>query len=84
MKNRKTIIALIIIIGVVLCSDIVMYYCYSKTSKHLKAYRQYKEATEALLDDISKDISLEDTYLCGDAGCNYYNAVIKLDSLNEK
>lgn len=89
MSNKNiAIIALSIIVAVVVCSDIMMYRSYTKTEKcleeyrqSLKAYRQYHDATEALLDDIGKDVSLEDTYLCGDVGSNYHNALLKLDSI---
>lgn len=93
MKNKNIIIAsLIIIIGVVVCSNIMMYYSYTKVNRCLKEYRlnttaklnayhHYKDATEALLDNIDKDVSLEDTYLCGDVGSDYYDAVLQLDSL---
>lgn len=89
MSNKNiAIAALSVITAVVVCSDIMMYRSYTKTEKcleeyrqRLKAYRQYYGATEALLDDIDKDVSLEDTYLCGDVGSNYHEALLKLDSI---
>lgn len=84
-KSKNIITAvLVLVIGTIACSDFIMYRCYKSTIKRLEVYEQYQDATEALLDDISKDISLEDTYLCGDIGSNYYNAVVRLDSLNRK
>lgn len=89
MSNKNiAIAALSVITAVVVCSDIMMYRSYTKTEKcleeyhqRLKAYQQYYGATEALLDDIDKDVSLEDTYLCGDVGSNYHEALLKLDSI---
>ncbi len=84
MKSKNIInILLIVVISITFCSNIILYHNYIKVNKCLNTYHQYEKATEALLDDIDKDISLEDTYLCGDVGDNYYNAIIQLDSLKK-
>lgn len=46
--------------------------------KTINNYKNYYNAAEDLLNSINNDIKIEDTYMCGEIGANYYIAVSKL------
>lgn len=56
---------------------------HKKETEAIKAYEQYYEKTETLLDslDTNRELNLDDTDLCSDYGVNYLSAKDKVDSI---
>lgn len=56
---------------------------HKKETEAIKAYEQYYEKTETLLDslDTNRELDLDDTDLCSDYGADYLKAKDKVDSI---
>lgn len=82
MKKNIILVPLILTL---ICSGIIIHF-QSKTIKEQKStindFRAYYNAVEDLLDTIDNDVNITDTYMCGDVGYNYYQAVIKITDCN--
>ena len=63
---------------ILVCAGITIYFQH----KTINDFRAYYNAVEDLLDTIDKDVNITDTYMCGDVGYNYYQAVIKITDCN--
>ena len=67
------------------CAGITIYFQHKTiTEQHstINDFRAYYNAVEDLLDTIDNDVNITDTYMCGDVGYNYYQAVIKIADCN--
>ena len=81
---KKNII-LITMLVVLVCAGITIYFQHCTINKQrctINDFRAYYNAVEDLLDTIDKDVNITDTYMCGDVGYNYYQAVIKITDCN--
>lgn len=70
---------------VLVCAGITIYFQHKTiTEQHttINDFRAYYNAVEDLLDTIDNDVNITDTYMCGDVGYNYYQAVIKITDYN--
>ena len=70
---------------VLVCAGITIYFQHCTINKQrgtINDFRAYYNAVEDLLDTIDKDVNITDTYMCGDVGYNYYQAVIKITDCN--
>lgn len=81
---KKNII-LIIMLVVLVCAGITIYFQYKTiTEQHstINDFKAYYNAVEDLLDTIDNDVNITDTYMCGNVGYNYYKSVIKITDCN--
>ena len=81
---KKNIISIILFVLLV-CAGITIYFQHKTiTEQHstINDFRAYYNAVEDLLDTIDNDVNITDTYMCGDVGYNYYQAVIKITDCN--
>ena len=81
---KKNII-LIIMSVILVCAGITIYFQHKTITKQydtINDFRADQNAVEDLLDTIDKDVNITDTYMCGDVGYNYYQAVIKITDCN--
>ena len=70
---------------VLVCAGITIYFQHKTINNQyntINDFRAYYNAVEDLLDTIDKDVNITDTYMCGDVGYNYYQAVIKITDCN--
>ena len=70
---------------ILVCSGITIYFQHKTITKQydtINDFRAYYNAVEDLLDTIDKDVNITDTYMYGDIGYNYYQAVIKITDCN--
>ena len=70
---------------ILVCAGITIYFQHKTITKQydtINDFRAYYNAVEDLLDTIDKDVNITDTYMCGDVGYNYYQAVIKITDCN--
>ena len=70
---------------VLVCAGITIYFQHKTINKQhstINDFRAYYNAVEDLLDTIDKDVNNTDTYMCGNVGYNYYQAVIKITDCN--
>ena len=70
---------------VLVCAGITIYFQHCTINKQrdtINDFRAYYNAVEDLLDTIDDDVNITDTYMCGDVGYNYYQAVIKITDCN--
>ena len=70
---------------ILVCAGITIYFQHKTITKQydtINDFRAYYNAVEDLLDTIDNDVNITDTYMCGDVGYNYYQAVIKITDCN--
>ena len=70
---------------VLVCAGITIYFQHCTINKQrgtINDFRAYYNADGDLLDTIDNDVNITDTYMCGDVGYNYYQAVIKITDCN--
>lgn len=70
---------------VLVCAGITIYFQHKTITKQhstINDFRAYYNAVEDLLDVIDNDVNITDTYMCGDVGYNYYQAVSKITDYN--
>lgn len=83
MKKNIIIFASFAILIFSLLLNCFQYKTITEQEKTIKDFKNYYNAAEDLLNTINDDISIEDTYMCGDVGANYYMAVSKLTDFNK-